>query len=169
MALEVCARCRRSPLGVFKPVRKINGQRYCLSCAIAIEGEPVEPAPEAPAKASQGIGVSVVASHGMQPESDMPRYFCTQCHTYSNTAKMKGNGWIEALLYLFYILPGVIYSVWRRSGQPNACPTCGHAALIPASAREPSPDTHVRCPDCAELVRREARKCKHCGSPLVPQ
>jgi len=27
----------------------------------------------------------------------------------------------------------------------------------------------VKCPDCAELVRREARVCKHCGCKLVPQ
>jgi hypothetical protein len=32
----------------------------------------------------------------------------------------------------------------------------------------PSADTHVRCPDCAELVRREARVCKHCGRSLTP-
>lgn len=33
----------------------------------------------------------------------------------------------------------------------------------------PSPDTHVKCPDCAELVLREARRCKHCGCALRPQ
>lgn len=32
-----------------------------------------------------------------------------------------------------------------------------------------SPETHVRCPDCRELVRKDARKCKHCGIALVPQ
>lgn len=31
------------------------------------------------------------------------------------------------------------------------------------------PSTHVRCPECRELVRRDARKCKHCGTALVPQ
>lgn len=29
--------------------------------------------------------------------------------------------------------------------------------------------THVRCPDCREVVRMDARKCKHCGSTLAPQ
>ncbi len=29
--------------------------------------------------------------------------------------------------------------------------------------------THVRCPDCRELVRKDARKCKHCGTELIPQ
>lgn len=34
---------------------------------------------------------------------------------------------------------------------------------------EPTPQTHVRCPDCRELVRKDARKCKHCGCGLIPQ
>jgi hypothetical protein len=33
----------------------------------------------------------------------------------------------------------------------------------------PSPDTHVRCPDCRELVYKDARKCKHCSTTLIPQ
>lgn len=36
------------------------------------------------------------------------------------------------------------------------------------SADSPGPDTHVRCPDCRELVRMDAIKCKHCGTALVP-
>ncbi len=32
-----------------------------------------------------------------------------------------------------------------------------------------TPETHVKCPDCAELVLKEARVCKHCGCRLVPQ
>ena len=45
-------------------------------------------------------------------------------------------------------------------------------AVLPSRARDknaPSPDTHVKCPDCRELVLREARVCKHCGCKLVPQ
>jgi len=33
----------------------------------------------------------------------------------------------------------------------------------------PNPDTHVKCPDCKELVLRDARKCKHCGCNLISQ
>lgn len=29
--------------------------------------------------------------------------------------------------------------------------------------------THVKCPDCAELVKKEARVCKHCSCKLIPQ
>ena len=38
----------------------------------------------------------------------------------------------------------------------------------PRDPNAPSPDTHVRCPDCRELVYKDARKCKHCGITLVP-
>jgi hypothetical protein len=38
----------------------------------------------------------------------------------------------------------------------------------PDGGHTPMPSTHVRCPDCAELVLNEARKCKHCGCRLVP-
>ncbi|OQS41821.1 hypothetical protein B0T39_07745 [Chromobacterium haemolyticum] len=32
----------------------------------------------------------------------------------------------------------------------------------------PSPETHVRCPECRELVRMDARRCKHCHAALTP-
>jgi hypothetical protein len=32
----------------------------------------------------------------------------------------------------------------------------------------PSSSTHVKCPDCAELVLKEAKVCRHCGCRLVP-
>lgn len=31
-----------------------------------------------------------------------------------------------------------------------------------------SPSTHVKCPDCAEFVKNEAKVCKHCGCKLIP-
>lgn len=31
-----------------------------------------------------------------------------------------------------------------------------------------TPETHHRCPECKELIRRDAAKCKHCGTSLVP-
>lgn len=43
----------------------------------------------------------------------------------------------------------------------------GDRAPAAAVERE-SPSTHVRCPDCRELVRWDASKCKHCGSALKP-
>jgi hypothetical protein len=91
------------------------------------------------------------------------QFYCSACNMYFPHKGKKGNGWVELILYLFYIVPGVIYSIWRRSGG-GVCPKCKSASLISAAA-----GTHIKCPDCRELVLKEARKCKHCGCTLVPQ
>lgn len=91
------------------------------------------------------------------------RYYCQACNAYYPNKGLKGNGWIEAILYLLYIIPGIIYSIWRRSGA-GVCPKCKSANLISADA-----GTHVRCPECKELVLRDASRCRHCGCALVPQ
>ena len=51
---------------------------------------------------------------------------------------------------------------------------CGFLLLALGKTKQaddgaPTPETHVRCPDCRELVLKDARKCKHCGCGLVPQ
>ena len=33
---------------------------------------------------------------------------------------------------------------------------------------KPAIETHVKCPDCRELIFKDARKCKHCGCNLIP-
>lgn len=38
-----------------------------------------------------------------------------------------------------------------------------------AGEERPTPQTHVRCPDCKELVRKDANVCKHCRCRLTPQ
>ena len=40
--------------------------------------------------------------------------------------------------------------------------------LMPKLEIGPTPETHVKCPDCKELVLKEASVCKHCGCRLVP-
>lgn len=49
-------------------------------------------------------------------------------------------GWVAAL-------------VWSYKSAEGAAPA-------------PTKKTHTRCPDCAELVLREANVCKHCGKQL---
>lgn len=35
--------------------------------------------------------------------------------------------------------------------------------------RAATPDTHIKCPDCRELILKDARVCKHCGCKLIPE
>ena len=50
----------------------------------------------------------------------------------------------------------------------NSLVKAGYLSEGQAAERSPSPDTHLRCPDCAELVRKEAHVCRYCGCRLVP-
>ncbi len=34
-------------------------------------------------------------------------------------------------------------------------------------AERPNPSTHVKCPDCKELILKEARACRYCGCKLA--
>lgn len=43
----------------------------------------------------------------------------------------KGNFGVEVMLWLFFLLPGLIYSVWRVSNKYKACPKCGNTGMIP--------------------------------------
>lgn len=40
----------------------------------------------------------------------------------------------------------------------------GHVGRIDADV--PTEATHTRCAECRELVRRDAKKCRHCGAAL---
>ncbi len=46
----------------------------------------------------------------------------------------KGSALIEVLLWLLFIIPGVIYSIWRRTSVPATCPVCSSASIVPKDA-----------------------------------
>jgi hypothetical protein len=81
--------------------------------------------------------------------------------------------------FTFAIIVGVIASSRERSGfgwfllamviSPLLALIL--VALLPSLKPvqgAPTPETHVKCPDCAEFVLKEAKVCKHCGCKLVP-
>ncbi len=57
---------------------------------------------------------------------------CTQCGFVGDSKTViKGNGFIEILLWLFLLLPGIIYSIWRSSSRHQRCAKCNGDSLIP--------------------------------------
>lgn len=82
--------------------------------------------------------------------------------------------------WLFFAgIVGLIAASFNRSGfgyfvlSALLSPLLGIIVLLIAGKRQdtqaPNPSTHVKCPECRELVLKDARKCKHCGCALVPQ
>lgn len=70
-----------------------------------------------------------------------------------------GFGWFLIALLLSPLIGLILVLVFPRLGSP----------INPETGLPITPETHVRCPDCRELVRHDARKCKHCGTALIPQ
>ncbi len=83
------------------------------------------------------------------------------------------------LWFVFAILAAAVASSKGRSGfgwfilgLPLGLFALLAVGFMPSLKKDPfapTPDTHVRCPDCREFVFRDAVKCKHCGVALVPQ
>jgi hypothetical protein len=60
------------------------------------------------------------------------KFVCTQCEYIGNSKNaVKGNILLELILWLLFIVPGLIYSVWRLSSKSNVCPKCGSQNLVP--------------------------------------
>jgi hypothetical protein len=86
-------------------------------------------------------------------KQSIPQYekICRQCGTLNvGGSALPGHGWIEAVLWLFYLVPGLIYSIWRRSKRQAVCIACGSRDLVqvgtPVGAtmlRTHHPDVHI--------------------------
>lgn len=62
----------------------------------------------------------------------MKRKICTECGTAGKPKKTaKGSMLIELVLWLAFIIPGLIYSLWRLTTKTTVCRTCGSVSLIP--------------------------------------
>ena len=79
---------------------------------------------------------------------------------------------------LFALVVGMIASSRGRSGFGWCILAClispllaGIILLLSANRRgqagRPNPSTHVKCPDCKELILKDARVCRYCGCKLV--
>lgn len=97
------------------------------------------------------------------------KLICLSCESRFNKPKMRGNDWIEVILYIFlFILGGVIYSIWRRSGS-GECPQCGSRAFrsfTETSVVLSDKRDEIDCPFCAEKILAKATICKHCGKEV---
>jgi hypothetical protein len=61
--------------------------------------------------------------------------FCTTCgHEGAAKMRTKGSIGIEILLWLCFLVPGLIYSLWRISSRHAVCASCGARTLVPTDS-----------------------------------
>ena len=61
--------------------------------------------------------------------------YCKTCgHTGKTESYTPGNFFIELVLWLCLIVPGLIYSIWRLSGRTRKCEKCGGKELVPTDS-----------------------------------
>lgn len=63
----------------------------------------------------------------------MSNLICTLCgYAGEMNKKARGNGLVEFILWCFFLIPGIVYSIWSRGGaKKNVCPKCGSENMIP--------------------------------------
>lgn len=81
-------------------------------------------------------------------------FLSTLCGVMAGKANRSGFGYFVLAMIISPIICFILLAILGKSE---------------TGSQEPSPDTHVKCPDCRELILKDARVCKHCGCHLVPQ
>jgi len=76
-------------------------------------------------------------------------------------------GWVVALVWALKVHPGSV------DYQPEVVKTIPDTHPTPQPSQQPSISSSakqtVECPFCAEEILAKAKKCKHCGSDVVPK
>lgn len=67
--------------------------------------------------------------------SDDSHLVCTTCGSRGDpTTITRGSIWIEIVLWCFFLIPGLIYTIWRLTTRSKACPACGAPSMVPINS-----------------------------------
>lgn len=62
-------------------------------------------------------------------------YLCKSCGTKGKAASVTpGSFLIEIVLWIAFIVPGILYSLYRVTKRHNACPVCKSREIIPVDS-----------------------------------
>jgi len=62
----------------------------------------------------------------------MEKCICTNCGYQGKPSTItRGGIGTEIILWLLFIIPGLLYSIWRMSTKYTACPKCKKPTMIP--------------------------------------
>ncbi len=62
-------------------------------------------------------------------------FVCNNCGYLIEPVKVvRGNLATEIILWFFFLIPGLCYSVWRVGGKEMVCPKCNSSQLVPVDS-----------------------------------
>lgn len=68
-------------------------------------------------------------------KGEMAKLICVECgHSGKPVTRVPGSIVLELILWLCFVVPGMIYSVWRHNKKFKACAVCGASHLIPINS-----------------------------------
>jgi len=102
---------------------------------------------------------------------------CPNCK-YDGAAKVKGTGGALAIIGLILLIIGfffwpliiaaiLLFIIATIIPAKQICPKCKFENPLPLSQWKKQNLKNAACPLCAELINKDAIKCKHCGSDLT--
>lgn len=66
-----------------------------------------------------------------------PQFVCTNCGYYGAAVREKKGGCLlEIVLWLLFLAPGLIYSIWRRTNRHLICKRCNSRNIVRDDTRE---------------------------------
>jgi ribosomal protein L40E len=73
------------------------------------------------------IGQGTLADSSMDEEM-----VCRRCESVGHPdTELPGNTAFGCALLFFFIVPGILYAIWRRTNEKKVCRSCGSEDLVP--------------------------------------
>lgn len=61
--------------------------------------------------------------------------YCANCGALGlPKTRVKGSFWIELVLWFCFLVPGLIYSVWRLTTKAPVCSSCQSTSIMPSTS-----------------------------------
>jgi len=81
---------------------------------------------------ADGIEICLMCRGVVKRGNNKMKIHCTNCGYEGEIQNfIKGSIITELFLYLMFLLPGIIYSIWRLSSRYKGCPKCKWENVVP--------------------------------------